>query len=239
MGAPRGILEGFVDFRCEVSVIVARGADGALAAYPAVENRHVNHILDTTIAPASLPPETAREAETIARDIAARLDLVGVLAVEMFVTTRRQAAGQRAGAAAAQFRALDDRRLRHQPVRAAGAGDLRPAARLDRAPLRRGDEEPDRRRGRDLARRRSPTRRARLHLYGKTHHPPRPQDGPRHPAAARGQSAELRAMSRRGYGRLPRSTFHTQPSSSNAAKRLGDKIVELRDRRRSARAGPR
>jgi 5-(carboxyamino)imidazole ribonucleotide synthase len=86
MGVPRGILEEFVDFRCEVSVIVARTADGAMAAYPAVENRHVNHILDTTIAPATLPPETAREAEVIARDIAARLDLVGVLAVEMFVT---------------------------------------------------------------------------------------------------------------------------------------------------------
>jgi 5-(carboxyamino)imidazole ribonucleotide synthase len=86
MGGPRGILEDFVDFRCEVSVIVARGADGAIAAYPPVENRHVNHILDTTIAPASLPPDTAREAERIARDIAARLDLIGVLAVEMFVT---------------------------------------------------------------------------------------------------------------------------------------------------------
>ena len=86
MGASRGILEDFVDFRCEVSVIVARGADGALAAYPPVENRHVNHILDTTIAPASLRSETAAEAERIARDIATRLDLVGVLAVEMFVT---------------------------------------------------------------------------------------------------------------------------------------------------------
>jgi 5-(carboxyamino)imidazole ribonucleotide synthase len=86
MGAPRGVLEDFVDFRCEVSVVVARGADGALAAYPPVENRHVNHILDTTIAPASLPPKTAREAEAIARDIATRLGLVGVLAVEMFVT---------------------------------------------------------------------------------------------------------------------------------------------------------
>jgi 5-(carboxyamino)imidazole ribonucleotide synthase len=86
MGAPRGILEAFVDFRCEVSVVVARGADGAMAAYPPVENRHVDHILDTTIAPATLPPETAREAEAIARDIVARLDLVGVLAVEMFVT---------------------------------------------------------------------------------------------------------------------------------------------------------
>jgi len=86
MGASRGIIESFVDFRCEVSVIVARAADGAIATYPPVENRHVQHILDTTIAPASLPPETVQEAETIARDIAARLDLVGVLAVEMFVT---------------------------------------------------------------------------------------------------------------------------------------------------------
>jgi len=86
MGAPRGVLEDFVDFRCEVSVIVARGADGAMATYPPVENRHVNHILDTTIAPASVPPDTAREAEQIGRDIAARLDLVGVLAVEMFMT---------------------------------------------------------------------------------------------------------------------------------------------------------
>ena len=86
MGGTVGILEGFVDFRCEVSVIVARTGDGNLAAYPAVENRHVNHILDTTIAPARLPPETAAEAERTARHIAERLDLVGVLAVEMFVT---------------------------------------------------------------------------------------------------------------------------------------------------------
>lgn len=86
MGATTGILESFVDFRCEISVIVARGADGALAAYPAVENRHVNHILDTTVAPARLSAETAAEADRIARHIAERLDLVGVLAVEMFVT---------------------------------------------------------------------------------------------------------------------------------------------------------
>jgi 5-(carboxyamino)imidazole ribonucleotide synthase len=69
-------------------VIVARGADGAMAAFPPVENRHVNHILDTTVAPARLPPETAAEADRIARHIAGRLDLVGVLAVEMFVTKR-------------------------------------------------------------------------------------------------------------------------------------------------------
>jgi 5-(carboxyamino)imidazole ribonucleotide synthase len=86
MGGPLGILEGFVDFRCEISVVLARAADGAMAVYPPVENRHVNHILDTTIAPASLPADTLTEAEAIARRIAERLDLVGVLAVEMFVT---------------------------------------------------------------------------------------------------------------------------------------------------------
>jgi 5-(carboxyamino)imidazole ribonucleotide synthase len=86
MGATLGILEGFVDFQCEVSVIVARTADGKWAAYPAVENRHVNHILDTTIAPATIPPALAAEAETIARHVAEKLGLVGVLAVEMFVT---------------------------------------------------------------------------------------------------------------------------------------------------------
>jgi 5-(carboxyamino)imidazole ribonucleotide synthase len=86
MGGEIGILEAYVDFACEISVIVARRADGEWAAYPPVENRHVNHILDTTIAPARIAPETATRAEAIARVIAERLDLVGVLAVEMFTT---------------------------------------------------------------------------------------------------------------------------------------------------------
>ncbi len=84
-----GIVEGFVTFACEVSVIVARGADGAMVAYPAVENRHKDGILDVTIAPAAadkVSDETAAEADRIARRIAEALDLVGVLAVEMFVT---------------------------------------------------------------------------------------------------------------------------------------------------------
>jgi 5-(carboxyamino)imidazole ribonucleotide synthase len=86
MGGETGILESFVDFACEISVVVARGRNGAWATYPPVENQHVNHILDTTIAPARIPPETAMRAEAIARHVAERLDLVGVLAVEMFVT---------------------------------------------------------------------------------------------------------------------------------------------------------
>jgi 5-(carboxyamino)imidazole ribonucleotide synthase len=86
MGAPHGVLESFVDFACEISVVLARASDGSLAAYPAVENRHVNHILHTTIAPARVAPAIAAEADSVARHIAERLDLVGVLAVEMFVT---------------------------------------------------------------------------------------------------------------------------------------------------------
>jgi 5-(carboxyamino)imidazole ribonucleotide synthase len=86
MGGEIGILESFVDFACELSVIVARGRNGAWATYPPVENQHVGHILDTTIAPARIAAETAMRAEVIARHVAERLDLVGVLAVEMFVT---------------------------------------------------------------------------------------------------------------------------------------------------------
>lgn len=90
IGAPdhpgAGIVEGFVTFACEVSVIVARGGDGAMVAYPAVENRHKDGILDLTIAPARIAPDTAAEAERVTRRIAEALDLIGVLAVELFVT---------------------------------------------------------------------------------------------------------------------------------------------------------
>lgn len=80
------ILEGFVDFACEISVIVARGAGGSASAFDAVENRHRHHILDITLAPARIPPETAEAARALALRVAAALDLVGLLAVEMFVT---------------------------------------------------------------------------------------------------------------------------------------------------------
>jgi 5-(carboxyamino)imidazole ribonucleotide synthase len=86
MGGALGIIEAFVDFACEISVIIARTAGGACALYPPVENRHTAHILDTTIAPARIPAELARRAAAIAREIAEKLDLVGLLAVEMFVT---------------------------------------------------------------------------------------------------------------------------------------------------------
>jgi len=86
LGADLGILEAFVDYRCEISVVVIRAESGAIANYPPVENQHVNHILDTTIAPARIQPELAMRAEAIARHIAEKLGVIGVLAVEMFVT---------------------------------------------------------------------------------------------------------------------------------------------------------
>ncbi len=86
LAAPVGVLEAFVDFALEISVIVARGLDGGTAAYVPVENRHVRHILDTTIVPARIDERIAMQAEALARHIAEALDLVGIVAVEMFVT---------------------------------------------------------------------------------------------------------------------------------------------------------
>jgi 5-(carboxyamino)imidazole ribonucleotide synthase len=86
VSAELGILESFVDFVVEISVIAARGLNGTWATYVPVENQHAQHILDATIAPARLAPAVAMRAEAIARHIADRLDLVGLLAVEMFVT---------------------------------------------------------------------------------------------------------------------------------------------------------
>ncbi len=80
------VWEGFVDFAAEISVMVARGVDGTTVTFDAVENRHKNHILDLTLAPAPLPLDVREEAQAIARRVAARLELVGLLGVEMFVT---------------------------------------------------------------------------------------------------------------------------------------------------------
>ena len=79
------ILEGFVDFAAEISVIVARGSDGALVAFDTVENRHRDHVLDLTFAPARVSDDAIGQSQSIARRIATALDVVGVLAVEMFV----------------------------------------------------------------------------------------------------------------------------------------------------------
>jgi 5-(carboxyamino)imidazole ribonucleotide synthase len=83
-GAP-AILEGFVDFAFEASVIAARGADGAFAAYDPPENSHENHILRRSSVPGRLNKTQGDAAKAIARQIGDALDYVGVFAVELFV----------------------------------------------------------------------------------------------------------------------------------------------------------
>lgn len=82
------ILEGFVDFGAEISVMVARGVKGDIVCYDTVENRHRHHILDMTLAPAPLPPQILAQAQQIARLVAEKLELVGLLGVELFVTSK-------------------------------------------------------------------------------------------------------------------------------------------------------
>jgi 5-(carboxyamino)imidazole ribonucleotide synthase len=79
------ILEGFVNFSYEASVVAARGADGAFAAYDPPENEHEHHILRRSTVPSRLSAAQVEEAKLIAKTIADALDYVGVLAVELFV----------------------------------------------------------------------------------------------------------------------------------------------------------
>lgn len=79
------ILEGFISFDKEVSVIVTRGTNGNVEAFPVVENIHQDHILHLSIAPADISDDLAKKAETIAVSLIEKLDFVGTLAIEMFV----------------------------------------------------------------------------------------------------------------------------------------------------------
>ena len=86
LGADVGILEGFVDFELEVSAITARGVGGQMASFDVVENRHKDGILDVTIAPADIDRDLAEHVRAIGRKLAEAMDMVGLLAVELFVT---------------------------------------------------------------------------------------------------------------------------------------------------------
>lgn len=94
MGSEEGILEAFIDFDKEISVIVARREDGASVAFPAVENTHRNHILFETQAPALINPALANEASAMAQRMAAHLHVVGLLTVEFFVLKEPNDKGQ-------------------------------------------------------------------------------------------------------------------------------------------------
>jgi 5-(carboxyamino)imidazole ribonucleotide synthase len=85
IGNVPAVLEALISFEREVSVVAARGADGAYADWGVIENRHHHHILDLSIAPAAVTDAVAREARELTRTVLEALDVVGVLCVEFFV----------------------------------------------------------------------------------------------------------------------------------------------------------
>ncbi len=87
IGHQEAVVEKFISLQAEVSVIAARGADGAIAQYPLFENRHQNHILDLTTCPAAVPQAIAARAGEITRAILEELQYVGLLCVEFFLST--------------------------------------------------------------------------------------------------------------------------------------------------------
>jgi len=86
----RGVLEGWIDFAAELSVICARRPRGEMATFPVTENQHEDHILAISIAPGRFAPEVHREADALARAITESLQVEGLLAVEMFLTKSGQ-----------------------------------------------------------------------------------------------------------------------------------------------------
>jgi 5-(carboxyamino)imidazole ribonucleotide synthase len=87
LGNQEAVLEAFINFEREVSVVAARSIDGAFVHYGAVANEHRNHILDITVAPAPIPPQVNEEAIAITHGVLEALDVVGVMCVEFFLTT--------------------------------------------------------------------------------------------------------------------------------------------------------
>jgi 5-(carboxyamino)imidazole ribonucleotide synthase len=86
MGGQPAILEAFIDFSAEISVVAVRSDTGTVATYDTVQNEHRDHILDVSSVPAQVFASVDERAKAIASQIIAALDYVGVLAVEMFVT---------------------------------------------------------------------------------------------------------------------------------------------------------
>jgi 5-(carboxyamino)imidazole ribonucleotide synthase len=87
LNGEEAILEVFVEFEKEVSVVCARGQGGAFAHYGVIENAHANHILDVSVAPATVSQAVQTEAVEIARNIADKFEYVGTLCVEFFLAS--------------------------------------------------------------------------------------------------------------------------------------------------------
>lgn len=84
-GEERAVLEAWVPFEKEISVMVVRSADGEVRTYDPAENRHRNHVLDVSIVPARISETTAAQAREVAEKVAVALDYQGIMGVEFFV----------------------------------------------------------------------------------------------------------------------------------------------------------
>jgi hypothetical protein len=153
IGKAPAVLEQFVPFEREISVVAARNAQGDVVAYEPAENLHRDHILHRTRVPAQIPGALAGQAGVIAAKIAAALQLCG-RARSGNVRARRErqkaAPGERDRPARAQFRPLDHRRRNREPVRAAHSRGRRLAARQTAPPRPRRNDQPHRRRSERL-----------------------------------------------------------------------------------------
>jgi 5-(carboxyamino)imidazole ribonucleotide synthase len=87
-GGQEMVAEGFVDFELEFSVVLARGLDGSFAHWGAIQNRHKHHILDLSTAPAQMSETATSQAIELARALAQKLELIGVLCIEFFLTRK-------------------------------------------------------------------------------------------------------------------------------------------------------
>ncbi|MCB0317670.1 MAG: 5-(carboxyamino)imidazole ribonucleotide synthase [Bdellovibrionales bacterium] len=87
IGRKNSILEAWIDFEKEISIVSARSADGKIVHFEPFENQHENHILDISISPAEISVEVAENARRIAAKILESLNYVGVLCVELFLTS--------------------------------------------------------------------------------------------------------------------------------------------------------
>lgn len=86
LGQPPAVVESFVDFEMEISVLLARDLNGDVRFFPIAENTHRNHVLHTSRVPARIPEELVAQAETLGARIASALGHVGMMAIELFVT---------------------------------------------------------------------------------------------------------------------------------------------------------
>src|SRR4029077_5935433 len=85
IGGVEAVLEKFIPFDCEVSVVASRSVNGDYQDWGVMENSHRNRILDVTVSPARIPDAVACQAREIARTVLEKLDVIGVLCVEFFV----------------------------------------------------------------------------------------------------------------------------------------------------------